>query len=136
MYGWRFASQPLADHIGVSELLIITTSNSPPWVDTSAVILARASFSGSDTKFGRTPGWSCSNRWDRLIASCICELDTIATVTLVPEPPPENSCSVPVAQPESASIAPPAVPARKARRDSAGAGEPWAVDPASRPRAI
>jgi hypothetical protein len=104
-------------------LLIITTSNSPPCVDTSAVILARASFSGSDTKFRCTPGCSRSNRYDRVIASCICGLDTIATVTVVPEPPPEKSCSAPAAQPDSASTAPPAVPARKARRDSAGTGE-------------
>src|ERR1039457_1367715 len=136
MYGWRFTSQPLADHIGVSQLLIITTSNSPPWVDTSAVILARASFSGSDTKLSWMPGCSCSKRGDRLMASWRCELETIATVTVLPEAPPEKSCSAPVLQPARASAAPPVVPARKALRLSGIAGERAAPDPASRRRVI
>jgi hypothetical protein len=63
-------------------------------------------------------------------------LDTIATVTVVPEAPPPKSCLVPVAQPLRASAAPPAVPARKARRDSGVAGEKWVLDPASRSRVI
>src|ERR1039457_3722087 len=132
MYGWRFTSQPLADHIGVSQLLIITTSNSPPWVDTSAVILARASFSGSDTKSRLTPGCSCSKRGDRLMASFICDLETIATVTVLPEAPPEKSCFAPTLQPERASAAPPVVPARKALRLRGLAGVRAAPDPAAR----
>ena len=66
-------------------------------------------------------GCSLSNRWDRLIASCICELDTIATVIVVPELPPVKSCLAPVAQPARASAAPPADPGQEgpaAERDA------------------
>src|ERR1035437_2096357 len=77
MYGWRFTSQPLADHIGVSELLIITTSNSPPWVDTSAVILARASFSGSETKLRWMSGCRRSKRGGRLVGAGILQVETV-----------------------------------------------------------
>src|SRR6266567_5007466 len=70
------------------------------------------------------------------MASCICELETIATVTVVPELPPEKSCSAPMLQPDRASAAPPVVPARKARRLSDIAGERAAPDPASRRRVI
>jgi hypothetical protein len=82
------------------------------------------------------PGCSLSNRWDRLIASVICELDTIATVIVVPELPPEKSCFAPVAQPARASVAPAADPARKVRRLSVDAGRGAAVNPASRRRVI
>jgi hypothetical protein len=54
-------------------------------------------------------------------------LDTSATVIVVPESPDE-SC---VAQPVSASAAPPVVPARKARRDSGLPVKPLAVGPGS-----
>ena len=94
------------------------------------VILARASFSGSEMKSRWMSGCSLSNRWDRLMASCICELDTIATAMVVPELPPVNICFVPMLQPVRASAAPPAAPARKARRLS-GAGEGVAPDGAS-----
>ena len=70
------------------------------------------------------------------MASVICELETIATVTVLPEPPPVKSCLAPVAQPVRASAAPPVVPARKALRLSGIAGERAAPDPASRRRVI
>jgi hypothetical protein len=82
------------------------------------------------------PGCSLSNRCDRLIASCICELDTIATVIVVPELPPEKSCFAPVAHPARASVAPAADPARKVRRLSVDAERGAAVNPASRRRVI
>src|ERR1700691_4716861 len=82
------------------------------------------------------PGCWLSNRCDRLIASCICELDTIATVIVVPELPPEKSSFAPVAQPASASAAPPADPARKARRLSEDEGKGAAVKASSRRRGI
>src|ERR1700685_2056118 len=85
---------------------------------------------------GWMSGCSLSNRCDRLIASVIWELDTIATVIVVPELPPEKSSFAPVAQPARASAAPPADPARKARRLSEDAGEGAVADPASRRRVI
>jgi hypothetical protein len=63
-------------------------------------------------------------------------LDTIATVIVVPELPPEKSSFAPVAQPARASVAPAADPARKARRLSVDAGRRAAVNPASRCRVI
>ena len=47
------------------------------------------------------------------MASCICELETIATVRVVPELPPENSCLVPMLQPARASAAPPVGPGQE-----------------------
>ena len=58
---------------------IITTSNSPPPEATEAVIFARASFSGRDTKRTSMSG-CCAVKWSmRLMASCICGFETIAT---------------------------------------------------------
>jgi hypothetical protein len=88
----------------------MTTSNSPPPVATLAVIFARASFSDSETKRIRMPGFSASNCGASLIASSICGFETIATVTVCTPasapsaPAPEHPATVPSnATPSSAS---------------------------------
>src|ERR1700747_792163 len=89
MYWDKLTSQPSLAHCGVSKLLIITTSNSPPPIAVDAVILARAWFSDSEMKRSLTPGCAAASLDDSFMASVICELDTIAMVTVLPEDPKE-----------------------------------------------
>ncbi len=74
-------------HCGVSKLLIITTSNSLPPIAVDIVIFARAWFSDSEMNFSFVPGFSFSNSVDSFWASVICELDTRAIVTSLPDAP-------------------------------------------------
>src|SRR5699024_772189 len=94
------------------------TSNSPPPVATEEVILARASFSDRDTKLTPMPGFSAVNRSDRLMASDIWALDTIAT-TRASSPPLVQLPAPP--HPASANAAP-TVPTRTERRGNARFG--------------
>ncbi|QIP41082.1 hypothetical protein G9444_3838 [Rhodococcus erythropolis] len=89
-------------------MLIITTSNSPPPVAVDAVILARAWFSERLTNLRSMPGFSASKAGASLMASCICEFDTIAMVTVrSPEPPSAPAPAHPDTRRQSAAAAAP-----------------------------
>src|SRR5690625_1537605 len=57
-------------------------SNWPLAIAVDTVILARASFADRETKSRSMLGCSFSNFGESWIASCICELDTIAMVSV------------------------------------------------------
>jgi hypothetical protein len=79
-------------------LLIITTSKVSPPVAVDMVILARAWFSGSVTNLRWIPGFSASNCGESLMASVICEFETMAMVTMSPPEPSEPAPAHPDGQ--------------------------------------
>src|ERR1700724_2132403 len=113
MYWDKLTSHPSLAHWGVSKLLIITTSNSPPPIAVDAVILARAWFSDSEMKRSLMPGFEASKCFDSLIASVICELDTIAMVTVWPDAPKDPKPAPPARVEHATTATTTSVPRRR-----------------------
>src|SRR5690625_3459541 len=111
----------------------MTASTSPTPVATDVVILARASFSGSETNWTSVFGCSCLKSSWREIASSICGLDTMATTRVVP-PSPEATAPAPAQPLSSAAVVPraPSTASGRAGRFSVGNRSSFSAGPPRR----